>query len=35
VSGKDSFLVFRNSDTESVSILYRRKDGNLSLIEPD
>jgi putative sigma-54 modulation protein len=34
-SGKESFLVFRNSDTESVSILYRRKDGNLSLIEPD
>jgi putative sigma-54 modulation protein len=34
-SGKDSFLVFRNSDTESVSVLYRRKDGNLSLIEPD
>jgi putative sigma-54 modulation protein len=34
-SGKDAFLVFRNSDTESVSILYRRKDGNLSLIEPD
>jgi len=34
-SGNDSFLVFRNSDTESVSILYRRKDGNLSLIEPD
>jgi putative sigma-54 modulation protein len=34
-SGKDTFVVFRNSDTESVSILYRRKDGNLSLIEPD
>ena len=33
--GKDTFVVFRNSDTESVSILYRRKDGNLSLIEPD
>jgi putative sigma-54 modulation protein len=34
-SGKDTFVVFRSSDTESVSILYRRKDGNLSLIEPD
>jgi putative sigma-54 modulation protein len=34
-NGKDTFVVFRNSDTESVSILYRRKDGNLSLIEPD
>ncbi|MEN3338056.1 MAG: putative sigma-54 modulation protein [Acidobacteriota bacterium] len=34
-NGKDTFVVFRNSDTESVSILYRRKDGNLALIEPD
>jgi ribosome hibernation promoting factor len=31
----ESFLVFRNQDTEGVSILYRRKDGNLGLIEPD
>jgi putative sigma-54 modulation protein len=31
----DSFLVFRNPESESVSIVYRRKDGNLGLIEPD
>lgn len=30
---KDPFVVFRNPETESVSILYRRKDGNLGLIE--
>jgi putative sigma-54 modulation protein len=34
-SGPDTFLVFRNADTDTVSILYRRKDGNLGLIEPD
>jgi putative sigma-54 modulation protein len=33
--GTETFVVFRNSDTESVNILYRRRDGNLSLIEPD
>jgi putative sigma-54 modulation protein len=32
---KDTFVVFRNADTEAVSILYRRRDGNLALIEPD
>lgn len=31
----DSFVVFRNAETDAVSILYRRKDGNLGLIEPD
>ena len=31
----EAFLVFRNADSEAVSILYRRKDGNLGLIEPD
>lgn len=33
--GAESFLVFRNASSEAVSILYRRKDGNLGLIEPD
>jgi len=34
-AGPDTFVVFRNSDSDAVSILYRRKDGNLGLIEPD
>jgi putative sigma-54 modulation protein len=33
--GTDSFVVFRNAETDAVGILYRRKDGNLGLIEPD
>jgi putative sigma-54 modulation protein len=33
--GADAFLVFRNADTETIGILYRRHDGNLGLIEPD
>lgn len=28
------FLVFRNSETERVNVLYRRKDGNYGLIDP-
>jgi putative sigma-54 modulation protein len=31
----ENFLVFRNAETDAVSILYRRKDGNLGLIEPE
>ena len=31
----DTFVVFRHAETDAVSILYRRKDGNLGLIEPD
>ena len=34
-TGPDTFVVFRNAETDAVSILYRRKDGNLGLIEPD
>lgn len=34
-SGGETFIVFRNAETDTVSILYRRKDGNLGLIEPD
>ena len=32
---RETFVVFRNAETDAVSILYRRKDGNLGLIEPD
>jgi putative sigma-54 modulation protein len=36
VGGRDDgFLVFRDAATERVSVLYRRKDGNLGLIEPE
>ena len=31
----NEFLVFKNSATESVNILYKRRDGDLGLIEPD
>jgi putative sigma-54 modulation protein len=34
-SGPDTFVVFRNSETEAISIVHRRKDGSLGLIEPD
>lgn len=33
--GSETFIVFRNAGTDAISILYRRKDGNLGLIEPD
>ena len=29
------FLVFTNKESESISILYRRDDGNFGLIEPE
>jgi putative sigma-54 modulation protein len=28
------FFVFRNTETEEVSVVYRRKDGQYGLIEP-
>jgi putative sigma-54 modulation protein len=34
-SAPETFVVFRNADTDAVSIMYKRKDGNLGLIEPD
>lgn len=34
-AGPDSFVVFRNADNDTVSIIYRRKDGHFGLIEPD
>ena len=30
----ENFVVFRNADDDQVAILYRRKDGNLGLIQP-
>ena len=30
----DAFVVFRNLGTAAISVLYRRKDGDLGLIEP-
>jgi len=29
------FLVFRNASSRQISVLYRRKDGNYGLIEPE
>jgi putative sigma-54 modulation protein len=31
----DGFLVFRNADSDTVSVMYRRKDGRFGLIEPE
>jgi putative sigma-54 modulation protein len=28
------FLVFQNSETERINVIYRRRDGNIGLIEP-
>lgn len=33
--GSDAVIVFRNSSTDAVTVLFRRADGNLGLIEPD
>ncbi len=30
-----SFFVFSNADTEQVNVVYKRKDGNYGLIEPE
>jgi putative sigma-54 modulation protein len=34
-SGPDGFLVVRNAGTGAINVLYRRKDGELGLIEPE
>jgi putative sigma-54 modulation protein len=31
---EQDFIVYTDSKTEEVHVLYRRKDGNLGLIEP-
>ena len=31
----DEFLVFTNASNERIAVLYRRKDGNYGLIEPE
>ena len=31
---QQDFLVFRNSRSEEINVIYKRKDGNLGLIEP-
>ena len=31
----DDFVVFIDADTDALAVLYRRKDGNYGLIEPD
>ena len=31
----NEFLVFRNAATDSLSVVYRRKDGNYGLIAPE
>ncbi len=31
---ENQFLVFRDSDSERISVIYKRKDGNYGLIEP-
>jgi putative sigma-54 modulation protein len=32
---KKDFLLFRNAATETLSVIYRRRDGNYGLIEPE
>ena len=34
-AGTDGFLVFRNAETGAINVLYRRKNGDLGLIEPE
>lgn len=33
--GNDAVIVFRNSTNDAVTVLFRRSDGHLGLIEPD
>jgi putative sigma-54 modulation protein len=31
---ENQFLVFRNAENERISVIYKRKDGNFGLIQP-
>jgi putative sigma-54 modulation protein len=33
-TSNSEFIVFRNAESERVSVVYRRRDGNFGLIEP-
>jgi putative sigma-54 modulation protein len=35
IEGDETFLVFRNASTEAITVLFRRPDGHLGLIEPE
>ena len=32
---KNDFMLFKNADSETLSVLYRRKDGSYGLLEPE
>lgn len=34
-ASKNDFVIFTNAQTEAVNVIYRRKDGNYGLIEPE
>ena len=34
-AGRESFIVFRDASTEAITVLFRRPDGNLGLIDPE
>jgi len=34
-AGREDLLVFRNAETEEVNVIYRQKDGNFGLVEPE
>ena len=33
--GRDAVIVFRNSTSDMVTVLFRRPDGNFGLVEPE
>jgi putative sigma-54 modulation protein len=34
-NGGEAFLIFRNINSDKINLMYRRKDGNIGLIDPD